>query len=201
MLDAAQRLAGEAGGVRHVTLLAVTEAAGVHPSGVRRYFENKQELLLELAERGWGNWRELVLARIEGAGSLSAAEVAEVLARTLAAQPLFCDLLAHVPLDLEGEVSLERVERFKTASFASHDAIVEALAAAGGLDTAQVADLITTAICLAASLWQVSHPTDTLAELYRRHPAWGHVALEFEPRLVRLLRATALGLVDGGSSR
>jgi AcrR family transcriptional regulator len=36
LLDAARVLAAELGGVRHVTLAAVTERAGLHPSGVRR---------------------------------------------------------------------------------------------------------------------------------------------------------------------
>jgi hypothetical protein len=44
--------------------------------------------------------------------------------------------------------------------------------------------------------WQVSHPTPTLAALYEQVPAWGHVALDFAPRLRLLLDATAVGLVE-----
>ncbi|MEO3765537.1 hypothetical protein [Streptomyces sp. B8F3] len=40
----------------------------------------------------------------------------------------------------------------------------------------------------------MSHPTPTLAELYAQNPRWGHVALDFEPRLTRLLEAVAVGL-------
>lgn len=54
LLDAAESLALELGGVRFVTVAAVTERAGLHRTGVRRYYANKEELLLELAERGWG---------------------------------------------------------------------------------------------------------------------------------------------------
>jgi hypothetical protein len=33
-----------------------------------------------------------------------------------------------------------------------------------------------------------------LARLYEQEPRWGHVALDFEPRLTRLLQASAAGL-------
>jgi AcrR family transcriptional regulator len=197
LLDAACTLATELGGVRHVTLAAVTEAAGLHPSSVRRYFDSKEELLLELAERGWRRWRDLVDERVAGEKRLTPGSTAEVVAETLATQPLFCDLLTHVPLSLEGEVALDRARRFKETAFEAHDGIVEALAHTGTMTPAQLTDLIAAALGMTANLWQVSHPTTTLAELYQRHPRWGHAALDFQPRLTRLLRATATGLSAG----
>jgi AcrR family transcriptional regulator len=194
LLDAARALAADRGGVRHITLTAVTEAAGLHPSAVRRYFDSKEELLLELAERGWRQWRDTLTAHLAGVRDLTPDQTAAAVATTLVAQPLFCDLLTHVPLSLEGEVGIERARRFKTESFAAYDAIVGALTATGAMTTAQVQDLITAALGLTANLWQLSHPTPTLAELYAQHPRWGHAALDFEPRLTRLLQATAVGL-------
>ncbi|MFC4036106.1 TetR family transcriptional regulator [Streptomyces polygonati] len=194
LLDAARLLAAERGGVRHITLAAVTEAAGLHPSAVRRYFDSKEELLLELAERGWNQWRDLLTAHLADAGDLDPARTATAVAATLAAQPLFCDLLTHVPLSLEGDVGIERARRYKTNSFSAYDAIVDALTGAGTMTTAQVQDLITAALGLTANLWQLSHPTRTLAELYATNARWGHAALDFEPRLTRLLQAMAAGL-------
>lgn len=180
--------------MRHLTLVAVFERAGLHSSAVRRYFSSKEELLLELAERGWRQWQELVIARVAGLTGLSPRETARVVAGSLAQLPLFCDLLTHVPLTLEGEVSVERAYRYKNNAFAAHDAMAGALAASGEMTLAQVNDLIAAAIGIAGNLWQVSHPTATLAELYEKYPQWGHVALDFEPRLTRLLEATAIGL-------
>jgi AcrR family transcriptional regulator len=197
LLDAARTLAAARGGVRHVTLAAVTESAGLHPSAVRRYFASKEELLLELAERGWHLWSESLTARLAGRAGLTPDEIVEDVVVTITAQPLFCDLLTHVPLSLEGEVSTERARRFKAGSFAAYDAIVDALVRASTLTTAQARDLITAALGLTANLWQVSHPTPTMIELYAQHPRWGHTALDFEPRLTRLLRATARGLATG----
>jgi hypothetical protein len=78
--------------------------------------------------------------------------------------------------------------------------IVETLTATGTMNAAQVQDLITTALGLTANLWQLSHPTPTLALLYQQEPRWGHAALDFEPRLARLLRAAATGLTVGPST-
>lgn len=118
-----------------------------------------------------------------------------LLADTLASQPVFCDLLTHVALSLEGDVSKERARRFKTRAFAAHDALAAGLEAASTLTGDQLRALVAAAGSFAGSFWQVSHPTPTLAALYAEVPAWGHVALDFTPRLRLLLRSTALGLV------
>jgi AcrR family transcriptional regulator len=194
LLDAARVLAADRGGIRHLTLAAVTEAAGLHPSAVRRYFSSREELLLELAERGWEQWRDAVTARLAGAHGLTPAGTATVVSSTLASLPLFCDLLTHVPLSLEGDVGIERARRYKTRSFEAYDVIVKTLTATGTMTAVQVQDLITTALGLTANLWQISHPTPTLARLYEQEPRWGHAALDFEPRLTRLLQAAAIGL-------
>ena len=195
LLAAARQLATERGGVRHVTLAAVTEAAGLHPSAVRRYFDSKEELLLELAEQGWDAWRDALVDHLADARDLSPQAIAEAISATITSLPLFCDLLTHVPLSLEGGVDLERARRYKTNSFAAYDAIVEALtSAADQMTTGQTQDLIAVTLGLTANLWQISHPTATLAELYAQEPRWGHAALDFAPRLTRLLKATATGL-------
>ncbi|EDY42737.1 TetR family transcriptional regulator [Streptomyces sp. SPB074] len=200
LLDAARRLAAGAGGVRFLTLAAVTEAAGLHPSAIRRYFDSKEELLLELAEREWVDWREEVLRRAGEATGLSPEGTADLLAGGLLARPLLCDLFTHIPLSLEGEVPLERARHYKRLSFSSVVAMADALAGAGAMTAAQVADLIAATAAQAAHAWQIAHPTATLAVLYEQNPELSHPAKEFEERVTRLLRATARGLTWAGES-
>jgi AcrR family transcriptional regulator len=196
LLVAAQSLAAELGGARHVTLAAVTERAGLHPSGVRRYFASKEELLLELAERGWHQWRDAVRAEIGTRTGLGPSQTAAVLSDTIAALPTFCDLLTHVPLSLEGDVDIERARQYKINAFAVHDNIVRALDQTSVMTHEQIENLLPAALALAANFWQVAHPTPTLALLYEQVPHWGHVAFDFAPRLGRLLAATAIGLTE-----
>ncbi|WP_188894548.1 TetR family transcriptional regulator [Microlunatus endophyticus] len=195
LLDAAESLAVELGGVRFVTVAAVTERAGLHRTGVRRYYASREELFLELAERGWQRWRDAVTASVAGRSGLRPGEVAAVMAETIAALPVFCDLLSHVAMSLEGDVDLERARRYKTNSFRAHDDLIEALDRASTMTVEELQALAAAAGAFAAGFWQVSHPTPTLARLYAEVPEWGHVALDFGPRLNLLLRATAVGLV------
>lgn len=196
LLAAAESLALELRGVRFITLAQVTERAGLHRTGVRRYYASKEELLLELAERGWRQWRDAVSGDLGDRTGLEPQEVGAVLSETIASLPVFCDLLTHVTLRLEGDVDLERARRYKTNAFAAHDEIVGALDHASGMTTGQITALMAAAVTFASGFWQVSHPTPTLAALYEQEPRWGHVALDFAPRLRLLLEATAVGLAE-----
>ncbi|MFD9740117.1 hypothetical protein [Umezawaea sp. NPDC059074] len=196
LLAAAEALALELGGVRFVTLAPVTARAGIHRTGVRRYYASKEELLLELAERGWRQWRDAVREELGDRTGLDPRQVAGVMAGTIAGLPVFCDLLTHVTLSLEGDVDVERARRYKTNSFAAHDEIVGALDHASGMGVERISALLAAALAFAAAFWQVSHPTPALAALYAQVPRWSHVALDFAPRLRMLLEATAVGLAE-----
>jgi AcrR family transcriptional regulator len=196
LLEAAQALALELGGVRYLTVAAVTERAGLHRTGARRYYASKEDLLLGLAERGWTQWRDTVKETLRDRTGLEPGQVAGVLADTITSQPVFCDLLAHVPMSLEGDVDIERARRYKTNAFAAHDEIVAALEQAGSMSTGQIQSLMSATVSLTATMWQASHPTPALASLYEQVPRWGHAALEFAPKLRHLLKATATGLVS-----
>jgi AcrR family transcriptional regulator len=194
LLAAAESLAIELGGVRFVTVAAVTERAGLHRTGVRRYYASKEELLLELAKSGWGQWRDAVVDAIADRDALDPVDVAAILAATITQLSVFCDLLAHVAMTLEGDVDLERARRYKSSATAAHDELVAALTAASGMSANDVQTLAAAAVGLAASFWPVAHPTATLAALYEQVPEWGHAAYDFAPRIARILRATAIGL-------
>jgi AcrR family transcriptional regulator len=193
LVDAARDLAIEQG-VRDVTLTAVTTRVGLHPSALRRYFESREELLLELAEQGWDEWRHLLVTDLGDACGLAAGEVAELVSGSLEELPLFCDLLTHVVLSLEGAVRLERARRYKLAATAAYDAMTDALVGAdAGLDREGAHTLLTAAISGAAYLFQLSRPSPTLRQLYTEEPRWAHDALRFREQLTRLLTTVAAG--------
>jgi AcrR family transcriptional regulator len=193
LLVAARALAAN-GGVNSVTLAAVTESAGLHPSAVRRYFASKEELLLELAEQEWATWRTVLVTRLHGARGLPPEAIGAAIAETLAAQPLFCDLITHVALTLEDGVSHERVLQYKTAAFEDYDAIADSLAAASDtLSLAGAQDVLSGTLALAAYLWQVAHPGPVLARVYLEVPRWGHMVTHFEADLKRLITELVVG--------
>jgi AcrR family transcriptional regulator len=196
LVEAARSLALETG-VASVTLTAVADRAGVHHSAVRRYFSSHKDVLLRLAAEGWTRWAAAVCDALGAQAPAAAATVAEVLASGLDADPLFCDLLANVPLHLEHDVDVERVSEFKRVSHAAVMSMAAAIESAlPGLGLRGALDMVTAANALAATLWQVAHPPEALAQAYAEDPsiapAW---ALDFGSTLTRLLTATCTGLL------
>ncbi|MGW6774144.1 TetR family transcriptional regulator [Streptomyces sp. NPDC055037] len=193
LLEAARTLASR-DGVRAVTLTAIATQAGVHASAVRRYYASREEILLILTEEGYRDWSHAVTTLLDGPGATASAELAHTLTDTLAERPLFCDLLTHVTLNLEREVTYDRVRTFKTAAVGAMDDLARSITAASVLDRAQAWDLITAVIAMTAPLWQAAHPAETLTRLYAEEPAMAHVGVDFAPTLTRLLTALIAGM-------
>jgi AcrR family transcriptional regulator len=196
LVEAARSLALE-DGVTSVTLTAVANRAGLHYSAVRRYFTSHKEVLLHLAAEGWGRWSNTVCAALREPGPMSPSRVAEALANGLAADPLFCDLLANLHLHLEHEVDLDRVLEVRRTSAAAvmsfADAIEQALPALGRSGALNV---LLAAYSLAATLWQIANPPEGLIDAFAEEPQvppeWN---LDFASALTRLLTATCIGLL------
>ncbi|GAA5196236.1 TetR family transcriptional regulator [Rugosimonospora acidiphila] len=195
LIEAARSLALETG-VASVTLTAVADRAGVHHSAMRRYFPSHKDVLLRLATEGWTRWSEFASAALRAQAPVTAPTLAEILVSGLDADPLFCDLLANVPLHLEHEAALGHVADFKRISHAALSAMVDAIAeAAPDLDRDRALDVVTAANALAATLWQVGHPPESLARAYSDDPSIAPTwALDFTSTLTRLLTATCVGL-------
>jgi AcrR family transcriptional regulator len=196
LVEAARSLALESG-VSSVTLTAVAQRAGVHHSAMRRYFSSHKEVLLRLAAEGWSRWAGRTRDELRTRGRLTAAQLVDVLVEGLNADPLFCDLLAHVPLHLEHDVDIAHVREFKHVSHAAVMDLVDAVATAlPELGAKGALDLVSSANALAATLWQVAHPPAPLAAAYAAEPEIAATAqMEFAPTLTRLLTASCIGLM------
>lgn len=193
LLDAAYRIAASEG-VKGVTLTSVTTSVGLHPSALRRYFDSTEELLLELAERGWANWRDELIKALGSRRHLTPADAGEALAESLVRVPVFCDLLTHAGLSLEGSVRLERARQYKLAATHAYDAMIAAfIEAVDGIDAAGAETILTAAMATASYLYQLSRPSPTLQQLYAQEPRWAHSALRFREQLTTVLQATVNG--------
>lgn len=194
MLDAARKLATDRG-VRAVTMTDIATEVGVHKSAVLRYFETREAVFLELATEGWREWIAACVPAVHASGA-DPAKVARAIADTLVERPLFCDLLAHAPMNLERGVSVEAVREFKLATFGHIDRFVEAVTTVlPSLTDADAHELVSAVNAFASTLWQITHPTDAVAELYRTDPQIGHAVGEFGPNLRQQTETFILGLL------
>ena len=197
IVEAARSIALERG-VASVTLTGVANRAGVHYSAVRRYFSSHKEVLLHLAAEGWVRWSNTVCAALREPDPMSPSRVAETLAIGLAADPLFCDLLANLHLHLEHEVDRDKVVEIRRTSAAAEmslaDAIEQALPALGRSGALNV---LLAAYSLAAPLWQIAHPPQRLIDAFADEPELPPDRnLDFASALTQLLTATCVGLLS-----
>jgi hypothetical protein len=145
-------------------------------------------------------WSATVCEKLGEPGSMTPERVADTLATGLAADPLFCDLLANLHLHLEHEVEIERVIEIRrtisAAATALADAIEQALPALG---RPGAFDILIAAYSLAAAFWQIANPPERISDAYAEEPEvlpaeWN---IEFGSALTRVLTATCIGSLPG----
>ncbi|KDN23349.1 TetR/AcrR family transcriptional regulator [Amycolatopsis rifamycinica] len=193
ILDAARSLAGERT-VRAVTLTDIAAAVGMHKSAMLRYFETREQIFLTLTAEGWQEWAAAVCAQLRGLGATTPDELAAVLARSFAARPLFCDLLAHAPMNLERNVSLDTVIAFKTSVLGQVDSVAAELRRLLAIEEPAATDVIATATGMAGALWQMAAPGTALRALYETRPELAHALIDVERRLTGILTALLTGM-------
>jgi AcrR family transcriptional regulator len=183
--------------VRSVSMMSIARAAGMPRTTLLRYFASREQIFLVLAAWAWRNWADC-LEEALAAVSTDSRQLAVVLTESLAERPLFCDLLAQAPLNLEHNVSLEALREYKlqalAASAVAGDAVVAALTRLGLFVRAETGpELVSQITAQAAMIWHLSHPPQRLAELYGQDAQLAPAAIEFGPHLVRFISLLIMG--------
>ncbi|GAB2442194.1 TetR/AcrR family transcriptional regulator [Nocardia tengchongensis] len=197
--DAARTLAGERS-VREVTLTDIAAAVGMHKSAMLRYFETREQIFLALTAEGWRDWSAEVRTRLAEPAEREPGAIASVLANSLVARPLFCDLLAQAPMNLERNVSLDTAYAFKTEVLAEVATLTTALRRLLPITEIAAIDVISTATSMAGALWQMAAPGTGLRALYESRPELAHAVVDVEPKLTRILTALLIGLESDRTS-
>ncbi|MFC9059137.1 TetR family transcriptional regulator [Streptomyces sp. NPDC057074] len=200
ILEAARAL-GARRGIREVTLTDIAAEVGMHKSALLRYFETREQIFLDLTAEGWREWSAALRDRLTACERGTPTAVADAFAATLSARPLFCDLLAQAPLNLERNVSLDAVRTFKLGTLEEVARIGAELDRLLGLSEEQAVDTVATATSMAGALWQMATPRAALRELFASEPQLGHAVVEVEPRLRRVLTALLAGMNDDSGTR
>ncbi|GAB2651594.1 hypothetical protein [Kribbella swartbergensis] len=166
----------------------------MHKSAMLRYFETREQIFLTITGQEWREWSSAVCERLQGLTKATPADVAALLAESLMARPLFCDLLVHTPLNLERNVSPGTVREFKILAIEVHGNVVAELRRLFGLERAVAGDVVTVATSMAGALRQMAEPGPRLRELYRTDPELSHAVVDVPPQLKRIIEALIVGL-------
>ena len=198
ILAAARELA-LLGGVRSVSLAGIAARAGIDKSALLRYFETREQIFLELTAREWAPWLRALHDGLDGvvAGSRDAADqVADVVARSFGDRPLFCDLLAHAPLNLERNVSPEAVRGYKLISLGAVGEAADVVhRTLPDLTEQECREFIAAIASLAGNLWQIANPVPALAAMFAADPDLALACVDLVPRLHRTAEILLAGLI------
>ena len=168
----------------------------MHKSALLRYFETREEIFLRLTAEGWIEWSAVLRAELAALDEPTPDAVAAVFAGTLANRGSFCDLLAQAPLNLERNVSVDAVRRFKLVTHTEVDAIGAVICTLQpNLSQADAIDVIAATTSMAGAFWQMATPGPEIAALYRSDPRLSHAVVDVEARVRRLTAAILRGLL------
>jgi AcrR family transcriptional regulator len=193
ILDAARRL-GAKRGIRDVTLTDIADAVGMHKSAMLRYFETREQIFLRLTADCWREWAPALRAAFAELRDATPASVAALIAASLVARPLFCDLLAQAPLNLERHASADAVRAFKLVTLEEFDALQLALRdVLPELTERDARDTLAAALGLVGAYWQMATPPPDILALYASEPRLAHAIVDVEPRVSHTLEGMLRG--------
>ncbi len=191
--------------VAELSLNELSRRVGLAKSNVLRYFESREAVLLELLDCYLANWLECFAEemRTNAAADPSARARADVLAavlsRSLAAEPVLCDLLGAQGGVLERNVSVEVVKRYKRASLAKL-ADMSALVRGHLPEIGDGATWVCFQVLLSAGALAAYTPTpSSLLAAYADEPALGVLHMDMESALHRAVTSTLLGVLPRGT--
>jgi AcrR family transcriptional regulator len=185
-----------------LTLNELSHRAGLAKSNVLRYFESREEILLEILDTAVAAWLNELNTDLDGDGEASvgtaerAAWLSSALAASLAARPVLCDLISAQAAMLEHNVSLPVVLRHKRR-FTEH------VAALAGLIRHRLPELgvpdadwlAGTTVMVTGSLWSHANPSSAVRAAYEADASVAALRIDFAGRLEATLGVLIAGLL------
>ncbi|MGI6109348.1 MAG: TetR family transcriptional regulator [Eubacteriaceae bacterium] len=108
---------------KEVTIKEIGKATTFTRTSIYNYFQTKEEIFLALLKREYESWIEDLTLITDGHESMSRAELADALARSLSERSVLLNLLSMNLIDIEENSRIDRLIAFKKVYGASMDAV------------------------------------------------------------------------------
>lgn len=185
--------------VAKISLNELSRRVGLAKSNVLRYFESREDVLLELLDAEMQDWiaeLERSLEPAEGAQRQREDRLAANLAESLARRPVLCDLnSAHAAVlehNVSTDVALRHKRETKRAIEEQARLIRRYLPELGAHDATRLVAMIA---LLAASAWPLCQPSEAMLAAYTADPALADLRVNFTDMLRQSLAVTISGLL------
>ena len=186
--------------VAEVTLNELSRRVGLAKSNVLRYFESREAVLLELLAEAWQEWLGALATDLEDAVDAAAPtgrrgdQVAAVLAASLAARPVLCDLISAQSAVLERNVSPQVAATYKRTTMTGlADLGVRLRRHIGQLSEHDATRLGAAAAVTTGALWPQCQPSAAMLAAYEADPGLAALRMDFEPALREFLEVFISG--------
>ena len=178
-------------GIEAVTLGAIAGQAGMVKSGLYRYFESREEILLRLLIADLRQMVEAMESRF--AGPMPVEEVTALLSGAFSTHPRLCILISQLAPILERNISTATLRDIKARLIELAWRAASALGRAlPDLRQTQRLFVINTIFSLVAGLWPMTNPGPALAALLRE-PQFAPFDKRFAPSLNAAIAAVLRG--------
>ena len=187
--------------VADVTLNELSRRVGLAKSNVLRYFESREAVLLELLQRALRDWLAEVAGELDGAvdpdrpAQERGEQFAAIVARSMAARTVLCDLIGAQAGVLEHNVSTDVFVRFKRSALAGLDAMAALIRRHVPEVGDEAVPVCLMAMILTGGLWTHSHPSPSALAAYETDPALAALRLDLAPALQHGLALLITGAI------
>jgi AcrR family transcriptional regulator len=200
ILDTAASLLGEKQ-LTDISLRELGRRSGISKTNIGRYFESREAVFFELLNRTLSDWLDEIDADLPPAPAPGEpAPAADLLtaawARSLAGQPLLCELWSSLGSVLERNLSAEAVRTFKLTNLALRQRLaVLVQARAPQLTDAAANELVNLSVVLLTGLWPFANPSPSVMEA-TDDARLLDARIDFADRFGRALQLAVTGLTN-----
>jgi AcrR family transcriptional regulator len=187
--------------VAEISLNELSRRVGLAKSNVLRYFDSREDVLLQLLLGSSREWLAQLAAELPSAVTRRAGfkrraeQLAAAISGSLAERPMLCDLISAQAAVLEHNVSVEAVTRYKLAAQA--DAAVIAGLVRDALPELSLQDArryMVGAWVMTSALWAYASPPEAVLQAYAADERLAEAHLDFAAALEDHLTTLAIGL-------
>jgi AcrR family transcriptional regulator len=187
--------------VADLSLNELSRRVGLAKSNVLRYFDSREDVLLQLLLASSREWLAALSADVPAAISRRAGferragELAKTLTATLVDRPVLCDLMSAQAGVLEHNVSVDAITKYKLAASDDADAFMAVIQAALPELSQDAAWRFMVGVWLMTSaLWSHARPSESLVQACAADERLQEHHLEFPDALEDYLTTLAVGI-------